>query len=97
MNAEDEWKDKMVKLVQTSGVKSQERLALLFIKKHPDVAGQLSMARIKGLANQALKTDPSKQVLQFPTSVSGGRIHASGPDDVWQADTASMFAFGKNP
>ena len=35
-----------------------------------------------------------KQILQYPENLSGGRIHASSPNEVWQADTASMFTFG---
>ncbi len=52
------------------------------------------MRKIKGLANEVLKKGPGKQILTYPQHLPGGRIHASPPNEVWQADTTSMFTFG---
>ena len=84
----------MDELARTSGVVGVERLAALFVKKHGDLARTMSMGKVKKFANDSLKLAPGKQILQFPTNVSGGRIHASSPNETWQADTASMFTFG---
>ena len=54
----------------------------------------MSMGKLKKLSNDVLKLAPGKQILQFPQNLSGGRIHASSPNEVWQADSASMFSFG---
>ena len=54
----------------------------------------MSLAKLKSLSNAVLKLGPGKQILAFPQNLSGGRIHASSPNEVWQADTASMFTFG---
>ena len=52
------------------------------------------MAKLKKLSNEVLKLGPGKQILEYPQNLSGGRIHASSPNDTWQADTASMFTYG---
>ena len=82
------------RLTKSSGVEGIERLTALFLKKHGDLARTMSMAKLKGLSNEVLKQGPGKQILTFPQNLSGGRIHASSPNEVWQADTASMFTFG---
>ena len=87
-------KGKLTELTKSSGVEGAERLAALFLKKHGDLARTMSMTKIKGLSNEVLKKGPGKQILQYPQNLSGGRIHASSPNEVWQADTASMFTFG---
>ncbi len=84
----------MTDLAKTSGIEGAERLAALFLKKHGDLARTMSMSKIKSLSNEVLKKGPGKQILQYPANLSGGRIHASSPDEVWQGDTASMFTFG---
>ena len=91
---EEEVKAKMTALSKESGIEGMERLAALFVKKHGELASRMSMGKVKKLANDSLKLAPGKQILQFPTNVSGGRIHASHPNEVWQGDTASMFTFG---
>ena len=91
---EEEVKAKMTALSKESGIEGMERLAALFVKKHGDLARTMSMGKVKKLANDSLKLAPGKQILQYPTNVSGGRIHASHPNAVWQGDTASMFTFG---
>ena len=84
----------LTELTKSSGVEGMERLAALFLKKHGDLPRTMSMANIKGLSNDVLKRGPGKQILTYPQNLSGGRIHASSPNEVWQADTASMFTFG---
>ena len=91
---EEDIKGKLTELTKTSGVEGAERLAALFLKKHGDLARTMSMTKIKGLSNEVLKKGPGKQLLAYPQNLSGGRIHASSPNEVWQADTASMFTFG---
>ena len=92
--SEEEVKNKLTDLTKSSGIEGAERLAALFIKKHGDLARTMSMRKIKGFANEVLKKGPGKQILAYPQNLSGGRIHASSPNEVWQADTASMFTFG---
>ena len=91
---EEDVKEKLTELTKASGVEGAERLAALFLRKHGDLARTMSMTKIKGLSNEVLKKGPGKQILQYPANLSGGRIHASSPNEVWQADTASMFTFG---
>ena len=91
---EEDIKEKLTELTKSSGVEGAERLAALFLKKHGDLARTMSMTKIKGLSNEVLKRGPGKQILAYPQNLSGGRIHASSPNEVWQADTASMFTFG---
>ena len=91
---EEDIKEKLTELTKASGVEGAERLAALFVKKHGDLARTMSMTKIKGLSNEVLKKGPGKQILQYPQNLSGGRIHALSPNEVWQADTASMFTFG---
>ena len=90
---EEEVKKKLTDLSKTSGVEGSERLAMLFVKKHGEEARTMSMGKLKKLSNDVLKLAPGKQILKFPENLSGGRIHASSPNEVWQADTASMFSF----
>ena len=87
---EEDIQGKLTELTKSSGVEGAERLAALFIKKHGDLARTMSMTKIKGLSNEVLKKGPGKQILTYPQNLSGGRIHASSPNEVWQADTASM-------
>ena len=91
---EEEVKQKLTALTKDTGVEGADRLAALFVKKHgrPE-ARTMSLAKLKSLSNAVLKLGPGKQILAFPQNLSGGRIHASSPNEVWQADTASMFAF----
>ena len=91
---EEEVKSKLTELTKSSGVEGMERLAALFLRKHGDLARTMSMSKLKGLANEVLKKGPGKQILAYPQNLSGGRIHASSPNEVWQADTANMFPFG---
>ena len=91
---EEDVKKKLTTLTKESGVEGADRLAMLFIKKHGQEARTMSMGKIKSLSNEVLKLGPGKQILKFPQNLSGGRIHASSPNEVWQADTASMFTFG---
>ena len=90
---EEDVKNKLTDLTEGSGIEGTERLAALFLKKHGDLARTMSMTKIKGLSNEVLKKGPGKQTLRYPQNLSGGRIHASSPNEVWQADTASMFTF----
>ena len=91
---EEDVKNKLTDLTKGSGIEGTERLAALFLKKHGDLARTMSMTKIKGFANEVLKKGPGKQILKYPQNLSGGRIHASSPNEVWQGDTASMFTFG---
>ena len=91
---EEEVKQKLTALTKESGVEGADRLAALFLKRHGPEARTMSMAKLKGLSNAVLKLGPGKQILKFPQNLSGGRIHASSPNQVWQADTASMLTFG---
>ena len=91
---EEEVKQKLTALTEESGVEGADRLAALFLKRHGPEARTMSMAKLKSLSNAVLKLGPGKQILKFPQNLSGGRIHASSPNEVWQADTASMFTFG---
>ena len=84
---EEDIKGKLTELTKTSGVEGAERLAALFLKKHGDLARTVSMTKLKGLSNEVLKRGPGKQILAYPQNLSGGRIHASSPNEVWQADT----------
>ena len=79
---EEEIKKELTSLTKESGVEGAERLALLFIKKHGQEARTMSMQKIKKLSNDVLKLGPGKQILQFPQNLSGGRIHASSPNEV---------------
>ena len=45
------------------------------------------------MANDVLKIKPDKQILQYPKERSGGAIHASAPNEVWQTDVADMRGF----
>ena len=94
---EEEVKQKLTNLTKESGVEGADRLAALFLKRHGPEARTMSMAKLKSLSNAVLKLGPGKQILAFPQNLSGGRIHASSPNEVWQADTASMFTFGNSP
>ena len=87
-------KQKLTNLTKESAVEGADRLAALFLKRHGPEARTMSMAKLKSLSNAVLKLGPGKQILKFPQNLSGGRIHASSPNEVWQADTASMFTFG---
>ena len=91
---EEEVKKKLTNLSMTSDVEGSERLTMLFVKKHGEEARTMSMGKLKKLSSDVLKLAPGKQILKFPQNLSGGRIHASSPNEVWQADTASMFSFG---
>ena len=75
-----------------TGVDGVPRLVALFSKRNGDVG--LSSAQLTGIAQEALASKAEKQVLTFPQGHSGGAVHASSKDQVWQADTASMFTFG---
>ena len=80
-------------LATKTGVDGVPRLVALFSKRNGDVG--LSQATLTNLAREALQTKASKQILQFPQeSTSGGAVHATHKNHVWQADTASMFTFG---
>ena len=80
-------------LATKTGVDGVPRLVALFSKRNGDVG--LSPATLTNLAREALQTKASKQILQFPhESTSGGAVHATHKNHVWQADTASMFTFG---
>ena len=90
---EEEVKQKLTALTKDTGIEGADRLAALFVKKHGPEARTMSLAKLKSLSNAVLKLGPGKQILKFPQNLSGGRIHASSPNEVWQADTASMFRF----
>ena len=79
---EEDIKGKLTELTKSSGVEGAERLAALFIKKHGDLARTMSMTKIKGLSNEMLERGPRKQILEDPQNLSGGRIHASSPNEV---------------
>ncbi len=38
---------------------------------------------------------PDKQVLQYPAHRSGGGVHASSVNEVWQVDTTDMRSFSE--
>ena len=57
MDSEDV-KNKLTDLTKSSGIEGAERLAALFVKKHGDLARTMSMTKIKGFANEALKKGP---------------------------------------
>ena len=93
-DTEEDTKQKLTALTKGSGVEGAERLAMLFVKRHAVEARTMSMTKIKALANEVLELGPGKQILQYPQNLSGGRIHASSPNEVWQADTSHMSTFG---
>ena len=53
----------------------------------------MSKTELRKLANDVLKIKPDKQILTYPSERSGGAIHASAPNDVWQTDVADMRGF----
>ena len=83
----------MDELARTSGVVGVERLAALFTRREPDAAKTMSKTEVRKLANDVLKIKPDKQILQYPKERSGGAIHASAPNEVWQVDVADMRGF----
>ena len=88
-----EFVDIFRELATETGVDGVPRLVSLFLKREGDVP--LSKGTLISIAQEALATKASKQILQFPReSTSGGAVHATHKDHVWQADTASMFTFG---
>ena len=80
------------KLANETGISSVDRLAALYISRNPEAAS-MSMQQVKDLANKALKSKEGSQVLKYPESASGGRVHASSPNEVWQTATAAMVGF----
>ena len=86
----DPTKTVMDELARTSGVVGVDRLAGLFVKREPEAAKTMSMTEIKKLANEVLRVKPDKQILQYPAERSGGAVHASHPNAVWQIDLADM-------
>ena len=90
---EDPTKTVMDELARTSGVVGVERLAALFIKREPDAAKTMSKTEVRRMANEVLRVKPDKQILAYPKERSGGAIHASAPDEVWQIDLADMRGF----
>ena len=90
-----EFVDAFRELPTETGVDGVPRLVALFAKRNGDVG--LSSAQLTGIAREALGTKAEKQVLTFPQGHSGGAVHASAKDQVWQADTASMYTFGDSP
>jgi len=88
-----EFQDAFRELATETGVDGVPRLVALFSKRNGDVG--LSQSTLTSIAQEALATKASKQILQFPReSTSGGAVHATHKDHVWQADSASMFTFG---
>ena len=87
--------DAFRELSTETGVDGVPRLVALFAKRNGDVG--LSGAQLTSIAREALGTKAEKQVLTFPQGHSGGAVHASARDQVWQADTASMYTFGDSP
>ena len=83
----------MDELARTSGVVGVDRLAALFMRREPEAAKTMSTTEVKKLANDVLKIKPDKQILQYPKERSGGAIHASEPNEVWQCDVADMRGF----
>ena len=79
---EEEIKTKLTALTKSSGVEGLERLAGLFIRKHPEDTKTMSMSKTKKLYNEVLKLGPGKRILEYPQNLSGGRIHASSPNEV---------------
>ena len=55
----------------------------------------MSMTEIKKLANEVLRVKPDKQILQYPAERSGGAVHASRPNAVWQIDLADLRTFNE--
>ena len=90
-----EFVDALRELSTETGVDGVPRLVALFQKRNGDVG--LSRAQLTAIAREALSTKAEKQILTFPQSHSGGTVHASSKDQVWQADTASMYTFGDSP
>ena len=90
-----EFVDAFRELSTETGVDGVPRLVALFAKRNGDVG--LSSAQLTDIAREALGTKAEKQVLTFPQGHSGGAVHASAKDQVWQADTASMYTFGDSP
>ena len=78
-------------LSEDTGIEGVERLAALYAKKHP---GPHTRAELRAAAKEALAPKASKQMLRFPKEPqSGGAIHASRENEVWQIDTAYMTQF----
>ena len=85
----------MDELARTSGVTGVDRLAALFVKREQAAAKTMSKTEIRKLANEARKVKPDKQVLAYPKERSGGAVHASKPNEVWQIDLADMRTFNQ--
>ena len=85
----------MDELARTSGITGVDRLAALFVKRHQDAAKTMSTTEVKKLASDVLKVKPDKQILAYPAERSGGAVHASRPNEVWQIDLADMRTFNQ--
>ena len=83
--------EELKKLSNETGISSMERLASLFISRGH--GKQYSMQQVRSMANKVLQSKEGSQVLKYPQSASGGRVHASAPNEVWQVDTASMVGY----
>ena len=92
---EDPSKTLMDELARTSGVVGVDRLAALFVKRFPDAARIMSKTEVRKMANEVLRVKPDKQVLAYPAERSGGAVHASRPNAVWQIDLADMRTFNE--
>lgn len=90
---QDPTKTVMDELARASGVVGVERLAALFTKREPEAAKTMSRTEVRKMANEVLRVKPDKQILAYPKERSGGAIHASAPDEVWQIDLADMRGF----
>ena len=90
---EDPTRTVMDELARTSGVVGVERLAALFTRREPEAAKTMSKTEVRQMANDVLKVKPDKQILQYPKERSGGAIHASEPNEIWQVDVADMRGF----
>ena len=88
---EEDVKNQLTALTKKSGIEGAERLAALYIKQHPEEARTMSMSKLKKLSNEILKLGPGKQILSYPQNLSGGRIHASSPNDTWQVEFFEYF------
>ena len=87
----------MDELARTSGVVGVERLAALFTRREPQAAKTMTKTEVRKLANDVLKIKPDKQILQYPKERSGGAIHASAPNEVWQVDVADILNCAPKP
>ena len=87
-------REQFQELAENTGEGGVPRLVALLKKKHAATGDAFPDAALNRVAREILDEKPEKQVLRFPMSHSGGAVHASSPNEVWQADSASMTSYG---